>query len=130
MVTALIQRMLVGENIMITRKDAIAFCIQFNNAYEDYPFHDRNWTVMRHVDNRKAFAWIFEKDEYIWINVKCDPEWRDFWRNAFDSVIPGWHLNKEHWNSIILDGSIPDVEIERMIAESFDLTKTKLKKRK
>ena len=112
--------------MMTVREDVIAFCKQFDNVYVDYPFHDPNWTVMRHANNRRVFAWIFEKDEYIWINVKCDPEWRDFWRNAYASVQPGWHLNKGHWNSIVLDGSIPDEEIRRMVAESYNLTKSRL----
>lgn len=84
---------------------------------------------MRHNQNQKAFAWIFEKDEYIWINVKCDPEWRDFWRSTYESVIPAYHLNKEHWNSIILDGKVPDKDIERMINESYELTMKRSKKR-
>lgn len=115
---------------MITRAEAITFCKQFDNVYEDYPFSDHNWTVMRHIGNKKVFAWIFEKDGHIWVNVKCDTQWRDFWRNTYASVMAGWHLNKEHWNSIILDGSIPDVDIERMIAESYELTKPKIRKRK
>lgn len=110
---------------MTKRAEAIAFCSQLENVYEDYPFHDPNWTVMRHKNNRKVFAWIYEKDEYIWINVKCDPEWRDFWRNAFDAVVPAYHLNKEHWNSIILNGTVPEHDIERMIEESYELTKGK-----
>lgn len=114
---------------MTTREEAIAVCKQFDNVYEDYPFRDPNWTVIRHKQNKKVFAWIFEKDDYIWVNVKCDPEWRDLWRNAYDSVIPGWHLNKEHWNSIILDGSIPGQDIRRMLQESFDLTRPRLRKR-
>lgn len=52
---------------------------------------------------------------------RLDPEWRDFWRNTYSSVIPAYHQNKEHWNSIILDGTIPDTDIKRMIAESYDL---------
>ena len=55
------------------------------------------------------------------MNVKADPEWRDFWRKAYPSVLPGYHQNKTHWNSIILDGSIPEREIKRMIGESYDL---------
>ena len=50
-----------------------------------------------------------------------NPEWRDFWRSAYESVTAGYHLNKEHWNTIILDGTIPEEEIKRMIAESYDL---------
>lgn len=108
---------------MRSREEAIAFCLTLENAYRDEPFHDPNWTVIRHRKNRKVFSWIFEKDSQMWVNVKCDPEWRDLWRNAYDSVQPGWHLNKEHWNSIILDGTVPEMEIKRMIRESYDLTK-------
>ena len=53
--------------------------------------------------------------------MKVLPEWRDFWRSAYEAVIPGWHQNKEHWNTIILDGSIPEKDIRRMIKESYDL---------
>ncbi len=112
---------------MTNRSEAITFCSKLLNVYEDYPFHDPNWTLMRHQGNRKVFAWIYEKDNYIWINVKCDPEWRDFWRGTYKSVVPGYHLNKEHWNSIILDETVPEKDIKRMIEESYDLTKPKQK---
>lgn len=114
---------------MRERSEAITYCLKLKNVYEDYPFHDPNWTVIRHKENQKVFAWIFEKDGHIWINVKCDTEWRDFWRSAFESVIPAYHLNKEHWNSIILDGSVPDEDVKRMIDESYMLTKPKKKKK-
>ena len=107
---------------MDTREEVIAFCNTLEDVYEDYPFKDPNWTVMRHKRNKKVYAWIFEKDGHIWVNAKCGPEWRDFWRSVYKSVIPGFHLNKEHWNSIILDGTVPDNEIMRMIEESYDLT--------
>lgn len=107
---------------MTQRKEVIEYCAAFPNIYEDYPFHDPNWCVMRHKKNRKVFAWIFEKDGYIWVNVKCDPQWRQFWRETYASVVPAYHLNKEHWNSLILDGTIPQEDICRMIQESYDLT--------
>ena len=110
---------------MKTREEAIRYCHSFAEVYEDYPFHDPNWCVMRHRNNRKVFAWIFDKDGQVWVNVKCSPEWRDLWRAAFASVLPAYHLNKEHWNSIILDGTVPETEIQRMIGESYDLTKGK-----
>lgn len=108
---------------METRQEVIAFCKKYPDVMEDYPFHDDNWTLMRHRKNKKAFALVFERMGKIWINVKCDTEWRDFWRQAHASVLPAYHMNKEHWNSIILDGTIPDKEIVQMIAESFELTK-------
>ncbi len=112
---------------MRERRDVIDYCLTFENVFEDYPFHDDNWCVIRHKKNKKVFAWIFDKDGYVWVNVKCDVEWRDFWRNAFDSVIPAYHLNKTYWNSIILDGTIPIEDIKRMIGESYDLTRGKKK---
>ena len=63
----------------------------------------------------------YEREGYINLNVKADPQWRDFWRSTYASVIPGWHQNKDHWNTIILDGTVPEQEIQRMIAESYDL---------
>ncbi|MCI9005563.1 MAG: MmcQ/YjbR family DNA-binding protein [Lachnospiraceae bacterium] len=107
---------------MTEKKDVVAYCLTFQEVYEDYPFHDPNWCVMRHKGNRKVFAWIFHREGHVWVNVKCDPEWRDFWRQAYPSVVPAYHLNKEHWNSIILDGSVPEQEIQRMIGESYGLT--------
>ncbi len=107
---------------MTTREEAVAFCLKFQDVYEDYPFHDPNWCVVRHKGNKKVFAWIFDREGHVWVNVKCNPEWRDFWRQAYDAVLPAYHLNKEHWNSIILDGSVPKDEIQRMILESYALT--------
>lgn len=112
-------------DLMLERTEAIALCNQFKDIYEDYPFHDANWTVMRHRKNKKMFACIYEREDKVWINVKCDPNWRDFWRSTYQSVIPGYHMNKEHWNSIILDGSVPQQDIERMVAESYALTKSR-----
>jgi predicted DNA-binding protein (MmcQ/YjbR family) len=118
----------MGEYVMTTREEAILYCKSFENVVEDYPFHDSNWTLMRHISNKKTFACIYEHQNSIWINVKCDPEWRDFWRSAFESIVPAYHMSKEHWNSIILDRTIPRTDIERMIAESYELTKPKAKK--
>lgn len=106
---------------MITREEALAYGLSFPNTYQHAPFHDENWQLVRVKGSDKAFLWTYERDGYINLNVKVSKEWRDFWRSAYESVIPGWHQNKEHWNTIILDGSIPVEDIKRMIAESYDL---------
>lgn len=109
---------------MKTREEALKYGLSFKNVYEEKPFHDQNWQLVRVRESKKAFLWIYEKDGYINLNVKVDPQWRDFWRSAYDSVIAGYHQNKEHWNTLILDGSIPDKDIKdikRMISESYDL---------
>jgi len=56
-----------------------------------------------------------------WMNLKCDPDEAVMLRDIFPSVIPGYHMNKKHWNTLILDDSIPQGEIERMIDNSFML---------
>ena len=76
---------------------------------------------MRVEGSKKAFLWTYERDGCLNLNVKVDPRWRDFWRDTYDAVVPAYHQNKEHWNTIILDGSIPDEDVKRMIAESYDL---------
>lgn len=106
---------------MKTREEALKYGLSFPGTYQEAPFHDNNWQLVRYEKNKKAFLWTYERDGYINLNVKVKPEWRDFWRSTYESVIPGWHQNKEHWNTIILDDSIPDEDIKRMIAESYDL---------
>lgn len=106
---------------MKTREEALAYGLSFKDTYIEAPFHDENWQLVRVKSNKKVFLWTYERNGYINLNVKVSPEWRDFWRSAYDSVVAGYHQNKEHWNTIILDGSIPDKDIKRMIAESYDL---------
>lgn len=106
---------------MLTRKEAAEYGLSFPNTYIEAPFRDQNWQLVRVKGSRKAFLWIYEKDGFINLNVKADLEWRDFWREVYPSVIPAYHQNKDHWNTIILDGSIPEKEICRMITESYDL---------
>lgn len=106
---------------MKTRKEALKYGLSFADTYQEAPFHDDNWQLVRYKPNKKAFLWTYEKDGQVCLNVKTDPAWRDLWRKTYASVLPAYHQNKEHWNTIILDGSIPDKEIKRMIAESYDL---------
>ena len=113
---------------MKTREEILQFCLSFSETHRDQPFHDPNWDAVRLNCNRKIFALIFQKDGLIWVNVKIDPEWREFWRNAFASVVPAYHMNKEHWSSIILDGSVPDREIRKLVAGSYALVSGKKSK--
>lgn len=106
---------------MKTREEALAYALSFPKTYQEAPFHDNNWQLVRVEGSKKAFLWTYEREGYINLNVKADPQWRDFWRGTYASVIPGWHQNKDHWNTIILDGTVPEQEIQRMIAESYDL---------
>lgn len=95
-------------------------------SYEDYPF-GADVAVMKIHD--KMFATYAQaSDGLMRINLKCDPDEALALRDVFESVVPGHHMNKKHWNTVILDGSIPNAEIERMIDRSYGLVVKGLKK--
>lgn len=106
---------------MKTREEALSFGLTFPDTYQDAPFHDDNWQLIRYKGNKKAFLWTYERDDFINLNVKVKPDDAYFWRQAYESVIPGYHQNKDNWNTIILDGSIPDEDVRQMIRESYDI---------
>lgn len=106
---------------MTTREEAITYGLSFPDSYFDTPFRDRNWQLIRVKESKKAFLWTYEMNGYIHLNVKARPGWLELWRQTYKSVLPGYHQDKRHWNTIILDGSIPDEEVKRMIAESYDV---------
>lgn len=105
---------------MTTREEALEYAMSFPDSYQDAPFHDDNWQLVRVKGSKKAFLWTYERNGYINLNVKATPDTRDLMRMAYASVVPGWHQNREHWNTIILDGTVPDEAIKQMIAESYD----------
>ena len=119
---------------MKTRQDIIEFCMNFPAAYEDYPFSDIKdigiWTVMRYAINKKSFCQIYERHGNLCVNLKCDPFDADFLRQTFESVTSAYHMNKTHWNTVIIGGDVPNDELKRMIEHSYDLIKPKVRKRK
>ncbi|MCR5295476.1 MAG: methylated-DNA--[protein]-cysteine S-methyltransferase [Lachnospiraceae bacterium] len=114
---------------MKTREEALAYGLSFPDTYQDAPFHDANWQLVRYKGNKKAFLWTYEREGYINLNVKAAPDKVFFWRDIYESVIPGYHQNKEHWNTLILDGSVPDDDVKMMIAESYELISDSSSKR-
>ncbi|MBQ82335.1 MAG: hypothetical protein CMD59_02225 [Gammaproteobacteria bacterium] len=95
-------------------------------SYEDFPFGEEI-TIFK-VKN-KWFGLLVEREGNLQINLKCDPDEALILRDLFKSVLPGYHMNKKHWNTVILDGSIPEKEIEAMIYSSYVLIVEKLKKK-
>jgi predicted DNA-binding protein (MmcQ/YjbR family) len=76
----------------------------------------------------KIFAIVAYQENPVRISLKCDPEHAEALRAIYSSVSPGYHLNKNHWNTVILNQSIPQKEIIQMIDESYDLVLKGLKK--
>ncbi|MDR2946147.1 MAG: MmcQ/YjbR family DNA-binding protein [Candidatus Adiutrix sp.] len=117
----------------MTRRKLIAYCLSLPHSYEDYPFGGDasvgGWTVMRHGANKKGFAHIYERNGRLCVNLKCEPLDADFLRQLFTHVAPAYHMNKTHWNTVTLGGDVPDDELRRLIARSYDLVKPKERKK-
>ena len=106
----------------MTREEYLALALSFGDAYTDTPFHDENWVLVRHRHNKKAFAFTFLREGKLWVNLKFPRDWGAFFREAYPAVLPAYHMNKEHWSSVLMDGSIPLEEVRRMTEMSFSLT--------
>lgn len=68
-------------------------------------------------------------DKYESVNLKCDPERAVELRETYSGIIPGWHMNKTHWNTVLVDGSVDDSLLVELVQHSYDLVVSKLTKR-
>lgn len=99
--------------------DVPAYCLTKPEACEDFPFGP-DVTVYR--VKHKMFALFTEGESGPpSINLKCEPTQALALRDIWPAVKPGYHMNKKHWNTVTLDGSVPDAELERMIDHSYGL---------
>jgi predicted DNA-binding protein (MmcQ/YjbR family) len=101
------------------------FCLSFKGATENLPF-DENTLVFKVMN--KMFA-LVNIDEFDYTNLKCEPEKCVELRNEYDSITPGFHMNKKHWISVKTDGSIPDDLLKNLITNSYNLIVAKLTKK-
>lgn len=107
----------------MTKQSYLDFCRSLPNALLDQPFEgDFTTWVARHEENGKWFALVMELKGQTIVNLKCDPMETGLLRSAYQSVIPAYHMNKTHWNTVFLGGDVPEEELKRMTAESFLLT--------
>ena len=105
--------------------EARSYFLSFPDAIEDFPFG--NDTPLFKIKG-KMFGFLRYKENVAQINLKCNPEEGMVMRDIFEAVIPGYHMNKEHWNTVILDGTVPKDEIENMIDISYSLVIRNLRK--
>jgi predicted DNA-binding protein (MmcQ/YjbR family) len=94
-----------------------AYCLRRKGAAESYPFGP-DAAVYKVFD--KMFA-LIPDDPPARISLKCDPGWAQILRETYPAIAPGYHLNKRHWNTVTVDGTVPDDEIREMIRHSYDL---------
>ena len=111
--------------MIITLKALSDYCLQKKGTLADYPFGDG---VLVFKVMGKMFALMNETETPLRINLKCDPDLSSTLRYQYSAVQPGYHMNKEHWNTVTIDGSIPTNEIWGMIDHSYSLVVKGLKK--
>ena len=110
----------------MTADKLLDFCRNIPGASVDQPFDmDFDTYAARHTLSRKWFALIMLHEGRYIVNLKCEPQEAELLRKLFSGVIPAYHMNKAHWNTVILDSDVPDEEIERMAMNSFALTGNK-----
>lgn len=110
----------------MNHKTVEKFILSLPNAVLDYPFGEE--VAVYKVDDPstssgqgKMFALIQEKSDPVSISLKCDPQLAEVLRNKYETVMPGYHLNKKHWNTIVLTGQLPWEEVKGLIRHSYDL---------
>jgi predicted DNA-binding protein (MmcQ/YjbR family) len=110
---------------MIKLEKLRKYCTSKKGVTEDFPF-DFNILTFKVLD--KIFALTDINAEELSVNLKCTPEHALLLRDQYPQITPGYHMNKKHWNTVQIDGKIPDKEIYSMIDQSYELVLAGVKK--
>lgn len=108
-------------------EEALSYLSAKKDAEQTFPFGP---DVMVLKIQGKIFALMGLDQSPARVNLKCDPTRAEMLRELYPAVTPGYHMNKKHWNTVVLDGSVPDSEIRDMMDESYDLVAKKGKGKK
>ena len=117
----------------MTKRELVNLCLELPDTIEYYPFDidpedPKAWAAIQHNGNRKSLAFVSVHRGQLIINLKCNPFEADMFRQMFKDCTPGYHMNKDHWNTIVPDGDVPLEMLKMMIEKSYELTKPKQKK--
>jgi len=107
----------------LTRKEIDEYLLSMPNAWIDYPFDEK--TAAYKLASGKMFALVADDSDPLRVSLKCDPNLAELLREKYESVLPGYHLNKRHWNTIILTGQLDDDEIRDLMRHSYELASKK-----
>jgi predicted DNA-binding protein (MmcQ/YjbR family) len=103
----------------VTPEELRAFCLSFNEAVEDFPFRPE---ISVFKVRGKLFALTTLDARPLTVNLKCDPEDAVRLRGEYEGlIVPGYHMNKRHWNTVTVDGGLPDRLVRELIEDSYDL---------
>ena len=98
-------------------EDLRNYCIRKKGVTEEFPF-DENTLVFKVAGKMFALA---DVEEFDAVNLKCDPEKAIELREKYDEILPGYHMNKKHWNTVSVTGKLPDRLIQTLIDDSYNL---------
>lgn len=110
--------------MMMEHKELEEYILSMPNSWLDYPFGEQVAVYKvgkKEQGNEKMFALIAEDKKPINLSLKCDPKLSEVLREKYESVMPGYHLNKKHWNTIVLSGQLSDEEVKDLIRHSYQL---------
>lgn len=107
---------------MKNHKEVEEYILTMPSSRLEYPFGEG--TAVYKASNDKMFALITENTSPLRLHIKGDPQLNELLREKYESVSPGWHLNKKHWNTILLTGQLSDEEIKDLILHSYNLVTT------
>ena len=96
------------------------YVLSMPNAVRYYPFGE-DVAVYKVGNEGKMFALMSEKKHPINLSLKCDPQLSEILREKYESVMPGYHLNKKHWNTLVLTGQMEWADVQGLIRHSYDL---------
>jgi predicted DNA-binding protein (MmcQ/YjbR family) len=102
----------------ITHKEVEEYLLNMPNSKLDYPFGEQ---VAVYKVNDKMFALISERSDPLRLSLKCDPQLAETLRQKYETVLPGYHLNKKHWNTIVLSGQLEWEQVQDLIRHSYNL---------
>lgn len=91
------------------------YCLSLPNVTEDFPFDE---TILAFRIGGKIFC-LANIEKGNTINLKCDPEWAIELRENFDGIVPGYHMNKKHWNTVYIDRDVSHEKIKELIDHSY-----------
>lgn len=102
----------------MTHQEVEKYVLSMPDALLDYPFGEK---VAVYKVHDKMFALIHEGTQPLSLSLKCDPQLAKLLRERYESVLPGYHLNKRHWNTVLVTGQLPWEEIQGLIRHSYEL---------
>lgn len=108
----------------MTHKEIEQFLLSLPNAWLDFPFGEKTSVYKvghKETGEGKMFAIVQDDSKPLRISLKCDPQLAGVLRAKYETVVPGYHLNKTHWNTIICSGQLPDEEIKDLARLSYQL---------